>query len=526
MLKPAPLPPSSFLDQLVFQALVPEDHYLRKVMAVIDFESFRPRLNGAYNLEMGRPPIDPVRMLKVCYLCFHYRLSDRQVMERARTDMAFRWFLDLALADKVPDHTNGTHFRHRIGAERFQQVFDDLVGMARQHGLVNDRLRLKDPTHMLADAVRVWPLQLVTQVRERLLKAAEPLFAEWVAEQRTLSDTLRQTTAELPEDDRLGQRVEQLRQMTLAAQQQLAALPAPTENDVHRQRLQRAVALAAKLLADCADPKGHDRLVSAVDPDARVGKHGAYYVGYLLDIAIDSQSEIITALNVLPGNGLEAADAVKLIQQEEAAQANHVEGISMDGAGYNGPVLRELTDPKGLNLDVTVPPPPTPPSQLFGPERFTVQTAADGVAVLTCPNGQTCRPRCQSTKPPGTNYAFAPAQCVACPLRQQCLNPATKGGRNVFKNEYQAEYDQVHAKAQTTAYRETRRAHRKIERKLNELARHHDCRRAKYRGQGKVRVQALLTGFVVNLKRMVCLLVDSVPNAIRELPVRAELVAG
>jgi len=526
MLKPGPLPPSSFLDQLVFQAVVPEDHYLRKVMALIDFENFRPRLNVAYSLEMGRPPIDPVRMLKVLFLRFHYRLSDRQVMERARTDMAFRWFLDLAMADKVPDHTNGTHFRQRIGAERFQQVFDDLVGVARQQGLVNDRLRLKDATHLFADAAHVSPWQLVTQVRERLLEAAEPLFAEWVGTQRTLSDTLRQTMAELPEDDRLGQRVDQLRQLTLAAQQHLAALPAPTENNVHRQRLERAVALAAKLLADCADPTAHDRLVSATDPDARVGKHGAYYVGYLLDIAMDSRSEIITAMNVLPGNGLEAADAVKLIQQEEAAQANHVEGISMDGAGYNGPVLRELTDPKGLNLDVTVPPPVTPERQTFGPERFTLQTAADGVAVLTCPNGQTCRPRHQTTNPPGTNYTFAPAQCAACPLRQQCLNPATKRGRNVFKNDYQAEYDQVHAKVGTTAYQETRRSHRKIERKLNELVRHHACRRATYRGQPKVRVQALLTGFVVNLKRMVRLLVGSVPNAIRELPVRAELASG
>ena len=43
--------------------------------------------------------------------------------------------------------------------------------------------------------------------------------------------------------------------------------------------------------------------------------------------------------------------------QEEAAQGNDVQGLSMDGAGYNGPVLRELTDPEGLNLDVTVPPP-------------------------------------------------------------------------------------------------------------------------------------------------------------------------
>jgi hypothetical protein len=94
-----------------------------------------------------------------------------------------------------------------------------------------------------------------------------------------------------------------------------------------------------------------------VDPDARVGKHGQYFAGYLLDLAIDADSELITSLNVLPGNGAEAADALALIAQEEAAQGNDVQELSMDGIGYNGPVLRELTNPEGLNLEVTVPPP-------------------------------------------------------------------------------------------------------------------------------------------------------------------------
>ena len=195
MLKSIVQTPLSEFDNTVFQMVVPHDHYLRKVMACIDFETFRPRLNLAYSLFLGRPPIDPVRMLKILFLRFHYHLSDRQVMVRTVTDMAFRWFLGLSLGDNVPDHTNGTHFRQRIGAEGFQQVFQDLVSQAREHGLVSDRLRLKDATHIFADVAKVGPLPLVAQVRERLLQAAEPLFAEWVSQQRTLFVTLRQTTA-------------------------------------------------------------------------------------------------------------------------------------------------------------------------------------------------------------------------------------------------------------------------------------------------------------------------------------------
>src|ERR1700676_4010382 len=102
-------------------------------------------------------------------------------------------------------------------------------------------------------------------------------------------------------------------------------------------------------------------------------------------IAIDADSELITSLNVLPGNGAEAADAITLIRQEETAQGNDVEGLSIDGAGYNGPGLREFTDPNGLNLDVTVPPPQPPQRSTFGPERFTLTIINEDVGEVTCP---------------------------------------------------------------------------------------------------------------------------------------------
>jgi transposase len=528
MLKSIPQTPLSEFDLAIFQAIVPQDHYLRKVMACIEFETFRPRLNLAYSLFWGRPPIDPVRMLKILFLRFHYRLSDRQLMERTVTDMAFRWFLGLGVHDDIPNHTNGTHFRQRIGAEGFQQIFQDLVTLAREHGLVNDRLRLKDATHLFADIAKVGPLPLVAQVRERLLQAADPLFAEWVSQQRTLYATLRQTTAELPDDERLAHRVEHLRGLATTLQQQLADLPTPPEKDSNPvQRLQRALTVAFKLLSDRADPEAGDRLASAFDPDARNGKHGQFYVGYLVDVAMDADSEIITAVNVLPANGAEAADAAALIHQEEAAQGNDVQGLSMDGAGYNGPVLRELTDPEGLNLDVTVPPPATPERTTFGPERFALQVLDNGARVLTCPNGQTSRPRQHNANPNATQFTFKAEQCGACALREQCLqNPVNQIGRTVVKNDYQAEYDKVQAKAKTPAYQQTRHVHPKIERKLNDMARHHRCRRACYRGRPKVLVQALLTALVVNVKRIVKLLARSAPAATPALPVRAEEAAG
>ena len=517
---PAPVPD---FDRQVFDLGVPAEHYLRQVARHVDFERFRPQLVEAYSLGLGRPAIDPVRMLKILFLRFHYRLSDRQVMERTKTDLAFRWFLDLPLGAPVPNHTDGTYFRKRIGAERFTRVFQELVSQAREAGLVKDRLRLKDATHLFADAAQVRPLALVAQVRERLLAAALPFFAAWVQVQRAEIEALRQATAEFDDDERLAARVEHLRGMTVQLQERAAALgPATASEQPQRLRLQRAVAVAGKCLADRGEPEASDRLVSAVDPEARTGKHGSYFVGYLLDLSMDADSELITAVNVLPGNGAEAADAATLIRQEEAAQGNAVAGLSMDGIGYNGPVLRELTDPQGLNLEVTVPPTPKPERTTFGPERFALRVLDDQHAELTCPNGQTTQRRYRTCHDTGYRYYFNDRQCAACSQRAACLeNPASARGRVVVKNDYDAEYARLAAKAQTPEYAQTRRIHPKIERKLNDLVRHHGARRACYRGRTKVLVQGVLTALVVNVKRMVKLLTQ--PGGLTPLPLRAEL---
>jgi hypothetical protein len=388
---------------------------------------------------------------------------------------------------------------------------------------VKDRLRLKDATHMFADVAEVQPLQLVAQVRDRLLHMAQPFFPDWVNEQQARIETLRQTTAEFSDDERLAARVDHLRQMAAELRERVASLSSSADQG-KRQRLDKALALTAKLLADRDDPKAKDRLASAIDPDARVGKHGQFYIGYMLDLAIDADSEIITAVNVLPGNGAEAADAIELIRQEEAAQGNDVEGVSLDGAGFNGPVLRELTDPEGLNLDVTVPPPTPAERKTFGPERFSLTVLDDSRAELTCPNGQSTQQRERNDNDTGWKYLFRPSQCADCSLREQCLqNPQSQGGRKVIKNEYEAEYRKVEEKANTPEYQETRRTHPKIERKLGEAARHQGARRARYRGRSKVLIQAILTTLIVNVKRIVKLLAQKVSEAASALPVCAEL---
>lgn len=507
------------LDRLIFEKLVPPDHYLRQVKALVDFEAFREVVREVYSPDRGRPAVDPILLLKLEFLEFHYGLSDREVIAEAWVNVAFRYFLDLSLDSQLPVPSLLSQFRARLGEERHQAIFDELVGQARAHGLVKDRLRLKDATHVVANVAVPSTLALVAQVRQRLLEALRPYAPQRVAEEEQEAASIRQATADLKDEIRLAHRVGHLRRIVVWADALVERLgPASEEADRQRQALEQALALAHKVLADQEDPQGKDRVRSAVDPDARRGKHGDYYDGYQLDILMDAESELITALNVLPGNGDEAADSETLLKHEAKAHGNAVAELSTDGIlSQRGAVLRTLEDPEEVGVEVYAPPPARQGMEgYFSPEQFTLDEAEE---VLTCPAGQQTTLRYPNTHGTGWRFRFRRSQCAACPLLAQCMAqlPA-RHGRVVTKNAYQAEYDRLRARAQTARYQEVRREHPKVERKLAEIVRYHGGRRARYRGRWRVKIQYLLLGLVVNIKRMVKLLQ---PGPMAAAPCRA-----
>jgi hypothetical protein len=59
-----PLPQQTELEMVTLEGLVPKDHLLRKVEAVIDFSFIHDRVAGLYCPDNGRPPLDPTVMFK------------------------------------------------------------------------------------------------------------------------------------------------------------------------------------------------------------------------------------------------------------------------------------------------------------------------------------------------------------------------------------------------------------------------------------------------------------------------------
>src|SRR5262249_18679546 len=148
-------------------------------------------------------------------------------------------------------------------------------------------------------------------------------------------------------------------------------------------------------------------------------------------------------------------------------------------------------------------------------------TAQGGHGSVTCPVGVTTsdyRMARDAHHRPVRLYRFPRAVCAACALRERCLGgPSGRvthtvrqpPGRQVQLHFQEAVLQQARAAQRTPeqkrALRERLRPRAKVERKLAELLRRHGLRQGRYLGRLKTDLQAVLTGTMVNLKRLLTL---------------------
>lgn len=88
----------------------------------------------------GRPPFDPLLMLKALLLQQWYCLSDADLEEAINDRMSFRKFLGLPLEAASPDHTTLCRFRNRLAeAGLSEKLFAEFEHQLDQRGLLLKR---------------------------------------------------------------------------------------------------------------------------------------------------------------------------------------------------------------------------------------------------------------------------------------------------------------------------------------------------------------------------------------------------
>jgi transposase len=144
---------AELFSTVIIEDLIPANHILRKIDQAVSFSFVRDLTSELYSKETGRPSIDPevfVRMLVVQYL-FGIK-SDRQLCEELQYNLAYRWFCQINLSDKVPHHSSMTRIRDRFGEEIFLKIFLEVLKICKLKGLIKGHEVMVDASLMKANA--------------------------------------------------------------------------------------------------------------------------------------------------------------------------------------------------------------------------------------------------------------------------------------------------------------------------------------------------------------------------------------
>jgi transposase len=499
MLKPKS-PQESFYGSYLYDHIVPADHLLRKINQVVDFSFIKQILQDRYNPDIGRPAEDPEFMLRLCLLQYIYGNSDRQVVENARLNLAYKYFLGIAVDAEVPDYTTVSYFRaQRLGEGKFRSVLEQIVGQCIDNGLVKGNRQIIDSTPVKANITMSSITGLVRKCRENVLKT--------VAKQDTkIADKLGRQDLQNAGNVNFSSTVEGLEQEIEAAGKLLDSVTdelrarkiTPTDE------LRKDLELLEKAVAD-REEKAKDKLISPVDSDARMGKKTSnVWPGYKAHIIMEEESGIITGIKTTPANATDGSQLKPLLKEQEEAHAIKPKELTGDKA-YDWGENLELLNSNNTIANIAI----SKQANTRNAGYFTIDDFLYDHEnnKLMCPAGHistNCYSEILYNNKPGYAFQFKASLCNACPLKYKCVK--NNQGRRIYISYYEPYYRQARQRLATEEGKQAYRNRSKIEQKVADLTRYCGLRRCRYRGLGRVGIHTLLATIVCNIKRMAKLL--------------------
>ena len=208
-------------------------------------------------------------------------------------------------------------------------------------------------------------------------KAWAALLAEIVADADRLLELARQAWLELPETSAPRQSIvdgAELRGQLLL--QDIERKSGDGDFAAHADDADDGVSLR--------DGVSKDRMLSVHDPEMRHGHKSSRrrFNGHKAAIVVDTASQLITAVDVLPGNAPDNLGALELVEQSEASTGSVVEEAMGDAAYGDGGTRQTFAD-AGRRLVARVP--GRPDRKHFPKNDFHLDLAAGS---CTCPAGQ------------------------------------------------------------------------------------------------------------------------------------------
>ncbi len=484
-----------------------------------------------YCLTNGRASVPPSLLATALVLQTYERVSDEEAKQRADYDLRWKVALGIAIDERPFAKSTLQEFRAQlILHEEEGAIFRQSLEQAKRQGYFRGKKKLrlaldttailgrgavKDTYNLLGDGVLRVLRVLAAQAGERVESwAPERGFGRYVAEQSLKGQAA--INWDDPKERRrfLGEIVAEADGVLELVRQARSGLEPESAED---QALAEAGGLLSRLLAqdierreegpDLRQGVARDRVVSVHDPQMRHGRKSKArrFDGHKAQVAVDTESQLITAVAVLPGNAADHEQALAVVEASEAVTGAVVEETITDCA-YGDGATRQAFAAAGRPLIAKVP--ALTNQGCFPKTAFTLDLQARS---CTCPAGQVSR----DVRPRGKGggvFRFSMEVCAPCPLRAQCVRG--RGGRTIQVHPQEGLLQEARRLQASPAFTEYRRLRQVVEHRLARLVQL-GIRQARYLGSTKTLFQLYMAAAVANLTLLAGL---TTSNSARSLP--------
>ena len=474
---------------------------------------------GFYCADNGRDSVPPSLLATALLLQTHDKVSDAEA--KARADFDIRW--KVALGIEIEDRPFAKSTLQLILHDKVRAVFESSLRFARESGYLKKRgMRVAlDTTNILGRGAVKDTFNLLADGIVKLLRALAAVegvpvrqWAEVHGYERYLGSSIKGESAIDWSDKKaraglLATIVADADRLLEVARQAQEALP---EGSPERQGIVAAAELLGQLLLQDVERTGdgiglkdgvsRDRRMSVHDPEMRHGHKSSSrrFDGHKAAIVVDTDTQLITEVEVLPGNAPDNLGALELVERSEATTGAPVEETLGDAAYGDGDTRQAFAD-AGRDLIARVP--GRPNRSHFPKEDFLIDLEA---GTCTCPAGQVTGTIVPIGKRTGRTgrihqmraFQFDGALCGVCPLRPQCIAAKGRKGRRVRLHPQEALLQEARVLQRSEAFAGYRKHRVAVEHRLARLVQL-GIRQARYFGRAKTRFQLYLAATVANL---------------------------
>jgi len=121
----------------------------RKLDQLLSFSEISKPYLSLYSVK-GRKEKGVEFGLRALVLQFLEDLSDREMERYLKENIAGKWFCELHLEAKGPDHSYFGEFRKRLGTERLMELFSQVRDGLREMGLIKEVFTFVDASQLVS----------------------------------------------------------------------------------------------------------------------------------------------------------------------------------------------------------------------------------------------------------------------------------------------------------------------------------------------------------------------------------------